>query len=270
MEYIESAAKELGVDLGRGGAKPLTEEEQEDRAENDSDRRAKAMPLGRLGTILKHRAADKSVAPPRSSEERPNMSGDEEQRPKTSPPPREGRSPLFLAVNVLEAMPESVPVPMIGPLDLREEDFLSPVASSKLSTSGAVPRSGLDGSVAGIPQRESSEAEYQSGPIVGSMESLPQATKIPAPYDAASTSRTYAPTPIKIIEAPWSRPSSRGRRDPFRAMKANEDTAVSRHEPPQPPGTFVQPSERDLARDASMKERSERRMRFARRTSVLT
>ncbi|PSK57837.1 hypothetical protein B9Z65_9039 [Elsinoe australis] len=60
-----------------------------------------------------------------------------------------------------------------------------------------------------------------------------------------------------MAEAPWSKPTSGGGRNPVQALKPSQVKELSKKQ-----GTFAQPFVRDLARDASLKERSERRARL--------
>ncbi|PNS13843.1 OV-16 antigen [Sphaceloma murrayae] len=318
IDYIDSAAKDLGIAIPQGVTKSAptdltsTSELPTPRTETSIyDQDVDQRPLDQMAVTLQNRAANKSIAPRQHLRPPPAASAYATANPSPSGSPiLRAESPLILAVNVPSAMPRSVPVPMIGPDGAMIMDFTSatnplgsigqdPAAVAGLKAANAAMRellaadssSGLDGDPntrfglaspmqAPAPISGAEASTSKSVPTGGvaqmlvphgtshssnesSLDNLP-ASKIPKPPSqgkATASERRHLPGSVKMVQAPWSRKGSvDDGRNPFKALKPSEVKGLGRKQ-----GTFAQPFVRDLARDASLKERAERRARLGSR-----
>ncbi|KAF2221341.1 hypothetical protein BDZ85DRAFT_265223 [Elsinoe ampelina] len=277
IDYIDSAAKDLGVSL------PKKEDAKQDAQGDVGTATPKldplegspyetARPLDQAAKTLRDRAANKSLAPPQPMPEpqvasayataNPTPSGSPTDLARTMRPD----SPLILAVNIPAAMPKSTPVPMIGPSGTMNMDFTSP-SEMQGSLSVVSQPSGTGPGTRPTPSSNLKSSAAPPGPsaegtrIDGSWDAKLAASKIPLPSTSNSssgTSRRYSVQSggAKITEVPWSALSRGGRKNPFEVLKPSEGQDARRKS-----GTFSQPFVKELARDASLKERNQRRSR---------
>ncbi|KAG8623900.1 hypothetical protein KVT40_008876 [Elsinoe batatas] len=277
IDYIDSAAKDLGVSLPRKeDAKQVAQCEvaaftpKLDPLEGSPYETAR--PLDQAAKTLRDRAANKSLAPPQPTPEPQLASAYATANPTPSGSPTDPaltvrpNSPLILAVNIPAAMPKSTPVPMIGPSGTMNMDFTSPSEMqgnlSVVSQPGGngpgsrpAPSSNLHSSAA--PPGSAAEGMRTDG----SWDARLAASKIPLPSPSNSTSSTprrhsVQPAGLQNREVPWSALSRGGRKIPFEVLKPSDGKDVRRKS-----GTFSQPFVRELARDASLRERNQRRFR---------
>ncbi|KAF2155890.1 hypothetical protein K461DRAFT_83891 [Myriangium duriaei CBS 260.36] len=229
LEYIDSAAKDLAVRL----SPPNEEDPFTAGATNQRSDRAVDMPLNKAGAMVRDRAANKSVAPT-------GLANSDPDQPLTRLGEKDGNSPLLLAVNVPETMPASMPVPMIGPHNTFDEGAATHEAKA--------------------PAPHSSTGRGEDIHHDGASETKASASRIPEPQnskDGAGSSRKHLSTEIAAgPHPPWPKSSSNSPKNPLQALKPSEIKELRQHQ-----GTFTQPFVKEMARDASLKERSQRRAR---------
>lgn len=253
LDCVDLAAKELGVQLA-----PFLTEETDDSLQGRTLYEDVTLSLEEKAMILKNRAANKSITPvvPRDSNQDhgEKLTGDH------------GGSPLFLAVNVPEAMPHAIPVVTLDPYD-NDSDVARALVDKR--SEGV----SLDSSVRHCKGKQSeavrpdfsAQDTSQASRTDGTSE-VEYYSRIVTPHKAVFSgisTRKHSTDPAKTTRIPSAVSASGSvssrRLDPFRALSKVEMTEL-REESRQ--ALDLKSLQKPTVRDISMKERMGRRSRL--------
>lgn len=258
LDYIDSAARDLGLDTGRNDTTKHSSVEREvDRQPQRPVLRRDSVPL------LLSSASNRSLAPENaiSKQLRANSAyATANPSPAESPTLEVKSPPLEAIVPVPGAMPVTPPAVEMQPLQRMQSIPETPVPRSILrvpTRSDSLPAK-LDSQAAPL----ASEPGSSSSVIPGGQFSAPPdvsagpATRIPERRNTgngAATERKYLPGAVKMPLATYNKPQS-NRPVP---LKPSEVKQSQRQQ-----GTFAPPWIREMSKDVSLKERLERRARM--------